>query len=272
MNKSKQLWSLLKFQSTANPFIWFLPFAFAFPLLFSHTLPDSYHPNLSSLLTAQNIFFVGIFGSMIIAPERFQLGAANAANPGSEFVLTRAIDRPIFYRSKAVFLYGLVMSMPLVSLLYALDKPDLKVTEYSAAARMECIASVPGSTLEKDPSGSTSPLIVIPRGNVLVEEWHFWSYLVAVLGTQVLILLLYPFKYRILFFYTIFMGSIFGPLLWSLYGLTHSINAKGPVPESLGEGPFFFFAAHQVLFWIFAALAVIAIQIWCEWRFVRLEQ
>jgi hypothetical protein len=273
MKTANQFWALLKFQSTINPFIWAMPIAFGLPLFLTRALPDSYHPSLSSLLTVQNLFFVGIFGSMVIAPERFQWGAANAAwNPGSEFLLTRAIDRPILYRSKATFLYVLVLLMPLMSVYYSLEKPDLRVTEYSDAARQQCLSNVPGSRLEKDPSGNRYPLIFLPRGNVLIEEWHCWSFLAAIVGVQVLLLLLYALKYRILFFYVFFMGSIFVPLIWDLLWTFHNIHVGKPTSTSLGEGPFFFFASHQLLFWSLTALAVIAGQLWCERRFAQLEQ
>lgn len=266
MNKTKQFWALFKFQTTVNPFIWTMPFALGAPLLFSHALPSSYHPNLSSLLTVQNLFFVGIIGAIVVAPERFRFGGGNEAwSSGIEFLLTRAIDRPILYRSKAVFLYVLVLLMPLVSLFGSLKNPDLKVIEYSEVARQQCLSLVPGSTLEKDPSGSRSPLISIPRGNVLVEEWHFWLFLVSAVGVQALILLLYPFKHRLLIFYVSFMSFIFVPLLWDLY----FIKVRAP---SLYERPFFFFAANQTLFWILTALVFVLTQLWCERRFARLEQ
>ncbi len=31
MNKTKQFWALFKFQSTINPFIWFMPLIFGMP-------------------------------------------------------------------------------------------------------------------------------------------------------------------------------------------------------------------------------------------------
>jgi hypothetical protein len=156
MNNTKQFWTLFRFQTTVNPFIWFMPVAFGLPLFVGSTLPNWYHATLSSLITTQNLFFVGIFGTMVVAPERFMIGAANAAwNPGTEFLLTRAVDRRILYRSKATFLYVLILLMPLVSIGYSLDKPDLKVIEYSDVARQRCLALVPGSTLEKDPTCSS---------------------------------------------------------------------------------------------------------------------
>lgn len=267
MNKTKQFWSLFKFQTTINPFIWFMPVAFGAPFLITGNFPSSYHSTLSSLLTVQNLFFAGIFGAFVLAPERFLSSAANTAwsSSGTEFLLTRTIDRPLLYRSKAAFFFILVLLMPLFTLLLSLKNPNLKVIEYSNMARHECLNSVPGSTLEPDPSGSSSPLIVIPQGNILIEEWHFWQFIISVIVVQALILLLYPLKYRLWLFYALFMSFIFVPDLIDL----HHIRDELP---SHTERLFFSFAANQAAFWIFTAFALILGQLWCERRFARLEQ
>jgi hypothetical protein len=240
--------------------------AFCAPLIIINTLPSSYHPNLSSLLLAQNLFFVGFLGSFVLAPEKFQFGGANAASSsGTEFLLTRAIDRPMLYRSKAAFFYFLILLFPLVTVFYALKNPDLKVTEYSTEAQHLCLHNVPGSILEPNPSGSRSPLISIPRGNVLIEEWHFGQFIISALIVQALILLLYPFKYRLWIFYALVMSFIFAPLFTDL----HHIREGTP---SQMERLFFSFAAHQSVFWILIALALILGQLWCERRFSRMEQ
>jgi hypothetical protein len=267
MNTTKQFWSLFKFQTTVNPFIWFMPVAFGAPFLITGNFPSSYHPNLSSLLTVQNLFFVGIFGAFVLAPERFLSGATSPAwsSSGTEFLLTRAIDRPLLYRSKAAFFYILVLLMPLIALLQSFKNPDLKVTEYSDVAQQQCLSHVPGSFLEPDPDGSSSPFIVIPQGKILIEEWHFWLFIISVLVVQALILLLYPLRYRLWFFYAIFLSFIFVPDLIDLH------HIRDELPSHM-ERLFFSFAAHQTAFWILAALALILGQFWCERRFARLEQ
>ena len=266
MNKMKQFLTLFRFQTTVNPFIWFMPVAFGVPLLFGSTILSSYTPNLSSLLTVQNLFFVGIFGAMVLAPEKFQFGSTNTAwSFGTEFLLTRAIDRPILYRSKAAFLYILILSVPVINVFYSMRTPDLKVTEYSKVAQQQCLSSVPGSILVPNPSGSRSPLISIPRGNVLIEEWHFWQFVISAFGVQALILLLYPLKRRILIFYVIFMSFIFLPLFIDL----HHIRNETP---SIMQRIFFPFAAHQIVFWILTALAVVIGQLWAERRYAKMEQ
>lgn len=269
MSKSKQFWALFKFQSMVNPFIWIICVALASPLFISGVVSNSshsYQSNLSSLLPVQNIFFIGFLGMMVIAPEAARsLSTNNASISGTEFLLTRAVDRAVLYRAKAAFLYLLVLVMPLMSLCYSLKDPDLQVTEYSGIAQQECLSHVPGSFLAPNPSGSLSPLISIPRGKPLIEEWHIWMFLDYVLGVQALILLLYPFKYRSILFYALFIVLIFLPL----FSVFRHVGEKTP---SKMESLFFSFAAHQPLFWIVTALVLILGQVWCERRFAQLEQ
>jgi hypothetical protein len=266
MNKTKQFWALLKFQATATPFLWIMPLVFATPLLFSLIISVPYVPDLSSLLSVQNLFFVGLLGVWVIAPEMNQVGATNSTwSPGTEFIITRAIDRPILYRARAALLYLLVLAMPLASLLHAVGKPDLKVTEFSAATRQECLSHVPGATLVPDPEGSKTPVISIPQGSLLVESWQFWQFVVVALGAQALLLSLYTLKHRVVIFYVLFMACIFAPLVF----FVRSIGKHTP---SLMMTLFFAFAAHPITFGALTVLALVVGELWCERRFASLEQ
>jgi hypothetical protein len=264
MTNAKQFWALLKFQTKVNPFVWFVPIFLSAPLFITGTFLSWYHPSLHSVLGVQNLFFVGLVALWVLVPEIAQ-GGNSTRSAGTEFLLTRAVDRPIFYRSRAALFYVLVFLIPLVGLVLSLKTPDLKVTEYSNVAQQECLRNVRGSTLEADPSGGRSPLIAIPRGNVLVEEWHFWMYVITAVGAQTLLSLLYPLKYRTYIFYAVFLGIIFLPLA---VGLREMRAATPTYMERL----FFSFASHQAAFWTITALGLIWGQLWCERRFCRLEQ
>jgi hypothetical protein len=88
--------------------------------------------------------------------------------------------------------------------------------------------------------------------------------LMAALTLQILILVLYPFKYGKIIFWVFYFGLILIPL----FDLTHLGKDEATVNEQL----FFSFAAHQPLTWILTALAFVLTQLWCERRFARLEQ
>jgi hypothetical protein len=271
MTRTRQFFALFKFQTTINPFIWFVPIAFmtplVLPLLIGH-ISDDYHPGFSLLLSNQNMFLIGIFGAMILAPEKFQLGATQMVSTfyGSEFILTRAIDRPVVYRAKAAILYVLILVLPCLGILNALRQPDLVVGESAAAVQQACLSNLPGSDLESakwDRHGHHS-LIAIPRGNVLVAEWQLWVFIVAALVMQVAIMILYPFKYGRILFWAFFFGLIFVPL----FDLT-SIRTDMP---TINERLFFGFAGNEIVCWGVTAGAVVIGQLWCERWFARLEQ
>jgi len=268
MNKPKQFWTLLKFLTTINPTIWIMPLAFGVPFylpLLTSSISKTYHPGFMDLFMNQNLFFVVMFGSIVLAPERFQFGASTltASYSGTEFILTRAIDRPVLYRAKAAALYFLVLLLPCLAIATALNNPDLIVSEYSKTVQQECLAQVSGSVLLPAPKNRQPSLISIPRGNILVAEWQLGVYLITALLLQVLILILYPFKYARFAFWALFFGLIFIPVLYDIYG---------PSNFSTNAHLFFAFAAHQVLFWIIFAAAFVLAQLWCERRFDRLEQ
>ena len=268
MTKPKQFWALLKFQMMAAPILWIVAIYFAVPLFIAGSFPVTYHPNLESVLRVrdllQNLFIVGALGVWTLAPEMAPSGRS-ITSLGTEFLLTRAIDRPILYRSRTALLYFFVFLVPLASLVYSLKSSDLRVAELSPLAQQECLTIFPGSTLLPNPSGRGLPLISLSRGALLVEEWYCWRYALSVLGIQVLLSLLYPFKHRTLIFFTILVALTFTPLALAL----RRTNADFP---SSTERWFFSFAAHPGNYWIPTVVSLVLCQLWCEWRFRRLDQ
>jgi len=268
MNKTKQFLTLFKFQATTNPFIFFLLFGFDAPLFIPYLLGENignYHASLSSLLFVQNLFMLALAGLFILAPEMGSPGANNPMAAGTDFLLTRAIDRPILYRARVAFLYFLVLVIPLLNLAYTLRNPGLMVTEYSKVAQQLCLHFVPGTSLVPDPSGNRWPLISMVNGNVLIESWHVWIFAMATLAVQPVLLLLYPLKHRLFIFYALFVGAIFGMLFFQFHHLRDSM-------PSFTERLFFAFAAHTGLFWVFTVLIFMGIQFLCERRFASMEQ
>ena len=207
---------------------------------------------------------------MWFAPEIFQFGTTAAVySTGTEFLLTRAVDRSVLYRSRVVSFYLLVLVIPLISLFMAWPNPALQVGEYSKLSHQQILAHLPGSIAAPPDKYGRSTNIMLPTGNILVESWHLWIYLMIGVGTQILIFLIYPMKYRRPIFWTIYFGLIFLPLFFSL----HELKQIGkPEKLSSSESTFFIFAAHQPFLWAMTALAVIFGHLWCERRFAHLEQ
>lgn len=270
MNPCKQFWTLLKFQTSINPFIIFMPLVFATPLYikyFTGSIGHDYHPSLDLLLSNQNLFFVGFIGIMLLAPEVFQFGGANAMwSNGTEFLLTRAVDRPLLFRARATFFYLLILIIPLGSLLTALKNPDLKISEYNKVLHQQVLDQIPGSVAAPVDKDGRTTVISVPNGNVLVESWHLWVFAFTAIGTQVLLFLIYPLKYRKVIFWVVYLGALFIPLFLLPHGASKTEQL------SPNEIVFFSFATHQAFFWILAGLALLFGELWCERRFAQFEQ
>jgi hypothetical protein len=268
MNPAKQFWALFRFQTTINPFIVLLPFVLALPLWMKFFRGgDHFHSSLDvALLTAgQNLFFVGFIGIMVLAPEIFQVGGSSPLYAsGTEFLLTRAVDRRTFCRARTAFFYAIILVTPLIILLAALGSPGLQLTEYRETSHTQILAHITGSISGPADNRGKSVDITIPNGNVLVEGWNFDVFALTAIGAQVLIFLLYPCKYRRTLIFAIF-ALIFLPIL-DLH------NSSGMDKMSTYERLFLFFTAHQTVCWVLTFLAFMLAQLWCERRFARLEQ
>ena len=207
---------------------------------------------------------------MIISPEKFQFNRTRtvAGLAGTEFLLTRAVDRPVLYRSKAFLLYTLFLLLPVGTVIYFLPAPDLIVQESSKAESQQILAHIPGTVLVSQTNRYLEPNITIPFGKVLIAEWQVWVTILAILTLQVLILLFYPYRFGPALFWVICYASLLVPAFLPLWNIgKHSRGSTSPA-----ENLFFFFAGHQPMAWIGAALAVGICQWWCERRFAGLEQ
>ena len=268
MTTSKQFWTLFRFQLAVNPFIYFMLIAFSTPILLKFIQVRNYHPNLDSLLSNQNIFFVGFIGVMLLAPEIFSFrSAANPAmaNNGTEFLLTRATDRRLIYRSRILLFYLLILIIPLGSYLSILPSPELKIREFETISQQAILRQVPES--HPAPSEDNGLFeIVIGHGETLLQSWHIWMYLVAALATQLLILLVQTFKYGRWLFWTAYIGVIALPLLTIETSISH------PDRISPFETAFLYFAAHQTIVWVTTAACLILCEVICERHFEHMEQ
>ena len=258
MTTPSQFWSLFKFQTTINPYIWFMPVGFSAPLFFIN-----FGTSLDFMVSPQNLFFVGIIGVTLLAPEIFQGGMAHpAANIGTEFLLTRAVDRPILCRARTAYFLLLVLIVPVIVLLAALPQPPLEIQEYSKAVRQQCLDIFPGSTLVPATKGE-SHAVLLPGGRQTLGVWNVWLFLMAALAVQVLIFLIHRWKYRLYIFWVVFAAFILGPLSATILGSSKKL--------SWTEHIFFLFAAHPVLVCLGTLPVAILVQLWCERRFAQME-
>jgi hypothetical protein len=270
MNKTKQFCALLRFQAMMNPFIFLMPLALGTPYLTAFFMSSSgsgFHPQLELLISNQSIWLVGFIGVMLLAPEIVQPGASNVMwSTGTEFLLTRAVDRHLVLRARSTFFLLMILTLPVLACLSTLRNPDLLISEYNKVSHQQVLGNIPGSTAEAADKTGMTPPIKIPNGNVMIESWRLWSLICVAMGAQIFIYIIYPLKYRKFILWGIFLAVIFLPLL--------TIGSRATEVESLSvkERIFFAFVGHQPLFWLSTIAVLILGQLWCERRFSKLEQ
>jgi len=267
MNKTKQFWALVRFLVLINPAVLFFPLALAAPYYIPYlTRFHDYHPGLGSLLSNQNIFFVGLIGFFVLAPEIMQSPTSAASWPtGTEFLLTRAVDRHLVLRARSAFFYFLILAIPLCALLGTLRTPTLQIREYDKIFYKQVLNQIPGSMPVPAEKGERADMITIPDGSALVASWHIWQVLSLAVVTQAFVLLISRLKYRRLVLIGTYLCLVFIPLLTIL-----SIGSRRDGP-SLTESTFFAFVSHQCLIWLLTIAALLVAQLWCERRFANLE-
>jgi hypothetical protein len=271
MNKMTQLWALLKFQLRVYPLQFLIVFPLVLgmtPLIFTVVLHDP--PGLHILLMNQNLFFVVILGYTLLAPEISRTSATSAQwATGTEFVLTRAVDRGLVMRARAIIFLLAILAVPLVMLPSALLHPVLRVREFVDADQRQIMEHIPGSTFAPAVTAGGIQLrsirdILIPHGSIDIASWRIWSLVSLAIGTELTVLLFYPLKHRMYYLWATF-AAIAGGLIYVNYHIT---LAKG---TDSGEQLFFTFAAHQPIIWAVTLALAYACQIWSEWRFATSE-
>ncbi len=263
MNPTKQLWALVKGQFAAYPGFLVISLIFCFPLIWMH----GPHPSLDLLIASPNLFLVGIYGCLMLAPEFLAMAPQGPSlGYGTDYLLTRALNRNVVARARTAFFLFIVLIGPAAMLLIAQQSPGLNVAPYSREVGLLCLSHIPGSS-----AVTTMPdfpnLVFVPNGKVLFAAWHLWSMLAVAAAVQILIYAIHRFKYRRFVFWLVFSVLAFGPLAAPyIPPLTRTLGAM-----SFGKQVFLSFAANQPLYWLLILVAAFAGQLWCEWRFSRLE-
>jgi hypothetical protein len=160
MNITKQFWTLFKFQALSNRRIWYISAMLLMPLYILGVIPRP-NSDLNAIISNQYFFIMALPAMLLLMPERYSASTNQWAGNATEFLLTRAIDRNILYRSKATFLYLIVLVIPGIIFLLSFKNPDLQVTLHSDISPELCLTHVPGSTLVVPDTEHSQPLIFI---------------------------------------------------------------------------------------------------------------
>jgi len=284
MNKTKQFWTLVKFQILVNPTVWMLPVFFLIPHLVTYSTFAKFS-SLDLLLGTSNMIFAVIFGIYVLSPESVQRKSGGISVSSTEFLLTRAVDRRMISRARVFIYYCFISVVPLGMWIYSYNHPDIQVFAYERNEQELILSHLPGSAAVRDHMqeelhshlSSTSTArdrenmdtnIMIPNGNILIQEWVLSTYVMLALGMQVIILAVSNLKYR-----TFFQWGLYFALLISMTGMPFlTILTHASKQISWMESSFLYFSTHQIIWWITAIVLFLLGQVWCERRFTNTEQ
>jgi hypothetical protein len=259
----KQFWALFQFQARLNSNLWrWVAFSFFFSLI-------GRSENLEFVILDPT-FLVAV---MVSPGFLHQAWKSRRVQNGSEFLLTRAVDRSILYRSNAAFVYLLVLVLPVLFLLFDLHSPGIHFSLPPSISPQFALSHMPGSTVTAGATGDGNGLFA-PFGRLLAGSWRLWTCLAAIGGIQMLFLCRFGFVRWI-------TGrlNVYGQVLLLCAAMAF-VFLYFQVPTNplwlfwffITEHVFFAFAAHQILFWILTLPLMVANELWCERRFARLEQ
>ena len=270
MNKIRQFWALLKFQVASKPEIILLPLVFGALYFIPFITASGRHGSntLEYLLSSQNMWLVGFLGVMLLVPEVMTSAATKGLwATGMEFLLTRAVDRPLVFRARSALFYFIILAIPMTAFLGALKKTDLQIDEYNRTEYGQVLDHMAGS-VPSAVNGEKSTTITIPNGKILVKSWCLWLFVCTAIGVQVFINLVYPLKYRRFILWGTYLAFIFFPV----FLVVNYFRSSAIESLSMRETVFFTFIAHQPFFWLATIAALLLGQLWCERRFSRFEQ
>jgi len=223
MKTSQQFFALLRYHATASPWLWFVPFAFGMQPLLIISMGSNWNslvmPTTSlMMLTVSPI----IVASYVFAADRIFLGAPGSAMPApqhaqsysSDFLLTRAIDRPVLFQARTV-LFWILIILPFLALLgLAIWRPAMEIElPLKLPNRAEFYLShLPSADIAK--TTKSTQIVTSPYGNIALAASMILFCLAASAIWQAVVfaILKLPFR-KIIVFGVFFCGIVAGPFL-----------------------------------------------------------
>ncbi len=222
MKPLPQFFALLRFHACASPWIWVFPIAFGMQPIIHFWGAGNNWGNLTIALLGSNMMWITpiLFAATVFIPELFvgMQGTTPQTHPmaqgfSAEFLLTRAVDRPVIFRSRVVFYWILALIPVLVLLALAAWRPSIsiEIPLKSPGSGAMYLQSLPGAFVAK--TTKTTEVITSPTGRLAIAGTLA---LVSVLFTafgQGFVFAISRFKFKRWIFYTVFIGGIVSPIL-----------------------------------------------------------
>lgn len=233
MKSLPQFFALLRFHACASPWIWVFPVTLGIQPFISLMSRDNWG-DLTIALLGFSIMWITplMLAAMVFTPEMFggmqgtTLQTQQMAQMSSaEFLMTRAVNRPMVFRSQAA-LYWILVLLPVVVLLtLAAFRPSLsiEIPLKPPGASAMYLQNLPGATVAK--TTKTTEVITSPTGRIAIAgTMALASVLFAAFG-QGFVFAINRFKFKRWIFYTVFIGGIVGSPVQMFFRLDHSFES-----------------------------------------------
>ena len=275
MSKTKQLWTLGRFQLAATPWVLILVLGSGLPCFTNLVLSNATNvpASLELLLGNQLIYFVLIFAPQLLVPElgnsgKVDFSKANAS--GMEFLLTRAVDMNLLYRSRSLLFFFLLLIIPLLGLVASLFHHALRILVSNGSLFHSVLREIPKSIalgpntqdIPRDFLLPNADTIFLPYGNILLGTWYVWL----------------PLCFGIVTLTLLTAGKTFRYFLWVLFPVGCALVVYYSFPSVFSPGStalrggglspnialFLFYASHESLCWLLAIPALLLSLFWYE--------
>jgi|GEM_PF-6155314 len=176
MKPLQQFFALLRFQAFASPGIWIFPVAFSFGPCISLMSGDTWW-GLSLPLSSSTMLFMipMMIAAFVFIPELWtgmtganQQAQQNLQGCSADFLLTRAVDRPVVFRARATLYWILILLSAVILLALASRKPSvsMEVPLKPPGAGMVYLETLPGAFVAK--ATESTETIFLPAGRLAI--------------------------------------------------------------------------------------------------------
>ena len=221
MKPLQQFLALLRFQAFATPRIWIFPVAFSFQPYFSLMTGDTWWGLSLPLSSSTMLFMISMMeAAFVFTPELWtgmtgatQQAQQNLQGCSPDFILTRAVDRPVVFFARAALFWILVLLPAIVLLGVAAWRPSIaiEVRLPSPGDGAVYLETLPGASVTK--TTSYAETISSPTGRLAIVGTLVLLSIACSAFWQGFVFAISGFKYKRWLFYTAVVGVVGSPFL-----------------------------------------------------------
>ena len=220
MKPLQQFFALLRFQAFAVPQIWIFPIAFNIGAFFFLMSGDKWW-GLSSALSSSGMMWTMspmMLATFVFVPDLWTgmsgvQARQNLQTFSADFLLTRAVDRPVVFRARTALFWILVLLPAVVLLALAAWKPSISIEAplNPPEAGSVYLETLPGASVTK--TTKTTETITAPTGRLSIVGVIGLLSIVSAALWQGFVFAINDLKFKRWIFFTVVIGMIAFPFL-----------------------------------------------------------